>query len=403
MSFKINTPIGVLVLSTLSYLVNFIDRAILNILFAPIKNEFHFSDLELAILSSTSFIIFYSVLSIYSGRLADKLSNKNLAAIGILIWCTATGLIYFTTGFYSIAICRIFVGIGQALFFPSVIAILSNSFEESKRGTAIGIFSMSIAVGAGISYLAGGVIAENFGWRNVFLFLGFPGIIFTFLFFMVEENKKENKNKIESVNIFRLLKSKRFIFHLIGYAFFAVNSNSLLIWMPTYFMRVENYTLSEAGKLIGILLIIFGGTGTILGGFLADKFNKNKNFGRMLYSGILSLSSLFFWIGLLFSESPVIKITSLAILVFILFGWFGAAVSDLSKIFPIHQIGIATGIYLFVINILGNGIAPPLYGAINDYFFNASNPNTIIYSLLLSPISAIISSVFLIFGSKLKD
>ena len=66
------------VLATLCvvYLMNFLDRTLIYILFPPIKREMALSDLQLALLGTTSFVIFYTALGIPFGRLADRLNRK---------------------------------------------------------------------------------------------------------------------------------------------------------------------------------------------------------------------------------------------------------------------------------------------------------------------------------------
>jgi len=51
-------------LLTFVYVLNFLDRTLIYILFTPIKKEMAFSDLQLALLGTTSFVIFYTALGI---------------------------------------------------------------------------------------------------------------------------------------------------------------------------------------------------------------------------------------------------------------------------------------------------------------------------------------------------
>ena len=75
-----------LCLLTLVYTLNFLDRQIIYILFQPIKQEMALSDTQLALLGTTSFVIFYTLLGIPFGWLADKGSRKKLIAIGLVVW-----------------------------------------------------------------------------------------------------------------------------------------------------------------------------------------------------------------------------------------------------------------------------------------------------------------------------
>jgi len=66
-------------LLTLVYVFNYLDRTIIYILLPLIKKEMAFSDLQLALLGSMSFVIFFTVLGIPFGRLADRAVRKNKA------------------------------------------------------------------------------------------------------------------------------------------------------------------------------------------------------------------------------------------------------------------------------------------------------------------------------------
>ena len=75
-----------LALLMLIYVLNFLDRTIIYILFPLIKKEMAFSDTQLALLGTTSFVIFYTVLGIPFGRLADRGSRTKIIAIGVIVW-----------------------------------------------------------------------------------------------------------------------------------------------------------------------------------------------------------------------------------------------------------------------------------------------------------------------------
>src|ERR1700749_3474004 len=80
---------------TLVYVLNFLDRVLIYFMFTPIKAELKFTDLQLGLLGATSFAIFYTVLGIPFGRLADRGSRKKLIAGGLAVWSLFSGL----TGF----------------------------------------------------------------------------------------------------------------------------------------------------------------------------------------------------------------------------------------------------------------------------------------------------------------
>src|SRR5688572_8351145 len=88
-----------LALLTLVYVLNFLDRTLIYILFTPIKQEMSFTDTELAFIGPTSFAIFYTLLGIPFGRMADRSTRKYLIAIGLAVWSVFSGLTGFANSF----------------------------------------------------------------------------------------------------------------------------------------------------------------------------------------------------------------------------------------------------------------------------------------------------------------
>lgn len=162
---------------TLVYVFNFLDRSIIYILFTPIKAEMAFSDLQLALLGTTSFVIFYTLLGIPFGRLADRVVRRNLIAAGLAVWSLFSGLTGFADSFWTLFLCRVMVGVGEATLGPAALSLLSDYFPPRMRATVQGIYSSGIAIGGGLAFFLGGWIGQSYGWRWAFYLLGFPGLL----------------------------------------------------------------------------------------------------------------------------------------------------------------------------------------------------------------------------------
>src|SRR5437763_851757 len=151
-----------LALLTLVYVLNFLDRTLIYILFTPIKKEMAFTDLQLALLGTTSFVIFYTVLGIPFGRLADRAVRKNMIAGGLAVWSLFSGLTGFAGSFRTLFLCRVMVGVGEATLGPAALSLLSDYFPPRRRATVQAIYSSGIAVGAGLAFFLGGWAADRF-------------------------------------------------------------------------------------------------------------------------------------------------------------------------------------------------------------------------------------------------
>src|ERR1700716_3854346 len=150
---------------TAVYVLNFLDRTLIYILFTPIKKELAFTDLQLALLGTTSFVIFYTLLGVPFGRLADRVARKNLIAGGLAVWSLFSGLTGFANSFWTIFFCRLMVGVGEATLGPAALSLLSDYFPPRMRATVQGIYSSGIAIGSGLAFFLGGWIGQTYGWR----------------------------------------------------------------------------------------------------------------------------------------------------------------------------------------------------------------------------------------------
>ena len=390
-------------LLTLIYVMNFVDRVLIYLLFAPIKKEMLFTDLQLALLGSTSFVIFYTLLGIPFGRMADKVSRKKLIAFGLTVWSVFSGLTGFADSFWTIFFCRMMVGIGEATLGPAALSLLSDYFPSRIRATVQAVFSSAIAVGTGVAFFFGGWISDLMGWRFAFYFLGFPGLLLVLLVLMLKEPKRgisDTPVQKEKTDWRLLLKNVPLRYILFGYAFFAVASNSVSIWLPTFFVRAQGLNVADTGFWIGIGTVAGGLPGTILGGYFADKFHNRREGGRMIFTSILALICIPIWLLILFSSNVAFQFVLISLLLGLALSWLGAAAADVNDIAGPNLRGLAVGLYFFVVNVIGYGIAPPLYGKVNDVMGVTQNPAFMKYTLLISPVACLIAGIILYAGSR---
>ena len=172
----------VLVMLTLVYVFNFIDRQIITILQESIKKDLHLSDTQLGLLSGFTFAIFYVTLGIPIARFADKGSRRNTVAIALGLWSIMTALSGLARNFVQLLLARTGVGVGEAGGSPPAHAMISDYFPPEKRSTALSIYSTGIYIGILVGFLMGGFLNQTLGWRNAFFVLGIPGILFSLLF-----------------------------------------------------------------------------------------------------------------------------------------------------------------------------------------------------------------------------
>ncbi len=395
-----------LALLMLVYVLNFLDRTIIYILFPLIKKEMDFSDTQLALLGTTSFVIFYTVLGIPFGRMADKGSRTKIIAIGVVIWSLFSGLTAFAGDFWTIFFCRVMVGVGEATLGPAAISLLSDYFPPVKRATVTSIYSMGIAIGAGLAALLGGSLSQ-FGWRTAFMIVGFPGIVLGFLVYILKEPERTvaapTDINYSSTDWKRLLTNRSFILLCIGYALLGLATNNLSIWGATFYSRLHKFDLPTIGFYGGVLTLVAGIPATLFGGVIADKFRKRSRGGRMLYGSLLSLISVPFWLLLIFTDNAYLILLANFVLLAAALGWLGAAAADVTEIAGINLRGLGIAIYFFSVNIAAYLIGSNLIGYLNDRFGATADPAMMRYALLVCPVACLLSAVCLFSGSKMLN
>lgn len=391
-------------LLTVASVLNYLDRTLIYILFAPIKAEMSFSDFELGLLGTTSFVIFFTLLGVPFGRLADRSSRKNMIAAGLAVWSLFSGLTGFATGFWTLFLCRVMVGVGEATLGPAALSLLSDYFPPRMRATVQSIYAAGITVGGGLAFFLGGWIGANFGWRAAFYFLGFPGVLYAVLVYFLKElsrGRTEVSPPKYTSNDWKLLfRSKPLRYHYAGYAMLALATNSLSIWMPTFFNRVHGYSIATLGLVAGLTSLTSGISSTLLGGYLSDRMRRFRPGGRMLLGSIASLLAIPFWLVLLFSYNVPLLLMANFFLLGLSLIWIAPAMADVHDITGPHLRGLGIAVFLCLVHVLAYGIGSPLIGKVNDLLGAANNPEVMRYGFLINPISCVVAAILLWRGSR---
>ncbi|MEO6193174.1 MAG: MFS transporter [Thermoanaerobaculia bacterium] len=397
----------VLFVLTAIYVLNFLDRQVIYILFTPIKAEMHFTDLQLALLGTTSFVIFYTLLGVPFGRLADRVSRTRLIACGLAVWSLFSGLTGFADSFWTLFFCRLMVGVGEATLGPAALSLLSDYFPPRMRATVQGIYASGIALGGGLAFFLGGWIGQSYGWRWAFYLLGFPGLLLALIVFFLREPPR-GRTEVAAVR-YRpedwkiLFRSVPLRYLYLGYAIFGLAANNLGIWGAAFFVRVHHVSLAQIGIVAGILGVVVGIPMTILGGYLADRFRRlGGPGGRMAFIAWSALASIPLWLGLLFvNQVGVVVLLSIPLYGLALM-WVAPATADLHEIAGPHLRGLGIGIFFSTVNIVAYGLGAPLIGKLNDRLGVTANPENMRLALLICPAACALAAILLWRGSRAR-
>jgi MFS family permease len=170
----------VLGLLTCINLLNYLDRNVVYAVFEPIKHDLQVTDAQLGWLGS-AYIIVLSLAALPLGVIGDLRSRRSVITWGVAIWSLATAAGGFVRQFWQLFACRALVGFGEAGYGPASQAIIAQYYKGRRRAFAIGIYSVGMALGGVLGIWLGGVIAERYGWRWAFIWMGAPGLVLAVL------------------------------------------------------------------------------------------------------------------------------------------------------------------------------------------------------------------------------
>jgi MFS family permease len=398
-----------------AYVFSFVDRQILSLLVGPIREDLGISDTQMSLLMGFSFAIFYTICGIPLGRLADSKSRRGLIAAGVVFWSLMTASCGLAKHYWQLFLSRIGVGVGEAALSPAAYSMIADYFPPESRATAISVYSMGIYLGSGIAFLVGGAILQFASaqglvelplvgatrpWQVVFFILGIAGVVFSLAFLAVREPIREGAHARGAVpmrTVLAYLKQNRrtVLCHNFGFALLALSSYGASAWVPTFFVRTYGWSMSQVGLVYGLIVTVFGASGIVAGGRIADLMSRRGKSDATLRVGLVAaIASV--PLGLLFPLMPTATTAAvvLAPTVFFLSMPFGVAPAGIQEIMPNSMRGQASSVYLFIVNLIGLGLGPTAVALVTDYVFQ--DDNAIRYSLLLVSVIAQLAALTLL-------
>ena len=412
---KIYSPHFYLAFFLLLNIFNFVDRNLL-IAFAPqIKADFNLTNVEWGLLTGVYFLFFYSVFGIFMGVLGDKFSRMKIAAAGVFLWSLMTAFTGIAKNFTHLIVARALIGVGESALTPNSISMLSDVYDQSKRGTASAIYYLGIPLGVGFGMLIAAYFGPIVGWRTVFISLGIIGMILGVItYFLIEpirgklDHSIQNDHKIMSIREIisltksTLYKSKSLTFVIVGSIFLHIPlgaGNFEVLWA----VNERGFSSSEYNSLFGIFFILGGSVGAILGGVLSDKLSHYFKGGVMSFLTIsyLILTPLTISYRFVEPDTFIFYFTLFFISLNVTF-FYGPVFASVQALTPVKIRSTMVAIFILGVNIIGMGVGSFVTGYLVDYVFNNSSaPYT--YSLITIGATGIISIIcFYISGYSYK-
>src|ERR671917_1856434 len=146
----------------------FIDGTVVNVALPEIQARLNATAVDAQWIVE-SYALFLAALILVGGSLGDHYGRRRIFALGIVIFTAASVWCGIAGSPEALIITRAVQGIGGAMLVPGSLAIISASFEEERRGRAIGTWSGFSGMTAALGPVVGGYLVDNISWRAAFL------------------------------------------------------------------------------------------------------------------------------------------------------------------------------------------------------------------------------------------
>ena len=359
------------------YIFNFIDRSIVGILAEPIARDLKLSDTQIGLMTGLAFALFYTALGLPIARYADRPSTNRarLIAVSLAIWSAMTALGGLTQNFIQLLLARIGVGVGEAGCTPAAHSLITDSVPPERRASALAFYALGIPIGSLLGALLGGQLADTVGWRMAFVVVGAPGVLLALVVAVVLRDPRRAASPVAQAPraaignreaLREIFGSRAFVLLLIAGSGASFLSYGKTTWAIIFFQRTHGLSPGQVGLWFGIFVGLAGIVGTLLGGWIADRYGATNRRHVLTAPAIgMAIAAPINFLGYTMGDWRVAM--AMLLLPTVLNSlYYGPTYSSAQGLVRPQVRAVASATLLFFQNLIGLGLGPLLFGIISD-------------------------------------
>ena len=363
---------------------SYADRQAFFSVFPLLQKEMKLTTVQLGLLGS-SFAVIYGLGGPFAGFVVDRIRRKSAVLGGLQLWSIICVLSALSRNFFQLLIFRAAEGIGETIYYPAALSMVSDYHGKRTRSRAMGILQTGVYAGTvGGGYWAG-AMAQRQGWRvSLFVFGALGSLLGLGLIRLLREPVRGSADleygadqlrgqpvrvgaplSVRSIRSILTIKSLLALMAVFACANFV--ALVLLAWMPMYLYSRFHLSLGRAAFDAAVYPQVASMAGSLCGGYLADLFAKHNRRGRIWVQcvGVMAGAPFVALCGL----SGSLMLVNLSLICWGFFkGIYDSNIFAVAfDVVPAESRGSVSGLMNCVAWLLGGGIAPVLIGFLALY------------------------------------
>lgn len=368
------------------YVLNFLDRQLVSILAKPIQESLGITDGELGLLTGLYFALFYCLISIPVGWLADRTNRAKILSLSCAVWSAATMGCGLAGNYGQLTAARMLVGIGEAGGVPPSYAIIADYFPPNRRGTALGIFNLGPPIGQAMGVAFGAAIAVALSWRHAFLVIGAIGILAALVvYFAVREPSRGGLDRAYATSSDApakagFLATLRMFFSRPILVLIAVGGGATQFityglgnFTVLFLQREKGMTLDDVAIYYALVVGIAMSAGIFVSGRLIDRFTRKSKVAYAVLPAVSLALAVPFYGGFVWAETWPVALLFLIGPTFLNYFYLSSSVTLVQQEVKPNERVMSGALLLLIMNLTGLGFGPTYVGMMSD-MFKATNP-----------------------------
>jgi MFS family permease len=354
---------------------NYLDRQLVSAVERQISAGLVLEEWEFGLLW-TLFTVGYMVCALPIGYLADRFSRPRLFALCVAIWSVATLATGMATWKPILFGSRVFIGIGEAGCLVIGPSLISDLFARHNRGRALSLFYLGMPLGGTAAFILAAVLFYfDRSWRELFYLAGAPGFIIALLIWLLPDPGRGASEADAALgqhgavpgglaDYVQLLRNRTLILIILAQAAAVTILVPLIHFGKKYFM--DRHALSEQrASMVLLLVMAAGAVGNSVSGLIGDRLARRYKGAYALLAGVGFLAAWPCLVVGLSSEAASIYLPALAVGSFFCFLCMPAVNTQIANVVNPAQRGAAWALAVFILHLLGDTLAPPVFGAVS--------------------------------------